>query len=51
MVTDKKKTAIRALRKKKWGYKKIANKLRLNRDQVRDYLRSKTARKAMRKKR
>ena len=44
MITDLKKRKIVQLKKKGQGYKLIAQKLRLSRDQVRDYLRTRAAR-------
>ena len=49
MITDVKKRKIYQLRKKGLGYKLIAQKLRLSRDQVRDYMRTRTARADLKK--
>lgn len=48
MVSDAKKRAVIGLRRKGLGYKKIGVALRLSRDQVRDYLRTDSARKTLR---
>ncbi|MBI2967770.1 MAG: hypothetical protein HYY40_08150 [Bacteroidetes bacterium] len=45
MITELKKRRICQMRKKGKGYKLIAQQLRISRDQVRDYLRTKQARK------